>query len=85
MSDRGSGDFPLHATWRSLGHRCAVAGGCLAALVALFNHVPVSTASLRGAVAYIVMLVVAKLGLFALERAIALDARSDSQDEEAQG
>ena len=85
MSDRGSGEFSLQATWRSLGHRFAVAGGCLAALIALVNHVPVSTASLRGAVAYVVVLVVAKLGLFALERAIALEARAESQDEEAQG
>ncbi|MEW6073163.1 MAG: hypothetical protein AB1726_11315 [Planctomycetota bacterium] len=82
MFDRGSGGLSLAAAWRSLSHRLAVAGGCLAALVSLLNHVPVRTASLRGAVAYAAVLVVAKLGLFALERALALEARKETPEEE---
>ncbi len=82
MSDRSSGEVSLQATWRSLAHRAAVAGGCLAALISLFHHVPVSTASLRGAAAYAVVLLVARLGLYALEHALALEARQEAQDEE---
>jgi hypothetical protein len=84
MSDRSSGEVSLQTTWRSLAHRAAVAGGCLAALISLFHHVPVSTASLRGATAYAVVLLVARLGLFALERALEFDAQAESQDEEPQ-
>ena len=82
MSDRGSGGLSLQATWRSLGHRLAVAGGCLAALIALLNHVPIHTSSLRGVAAYVAVLVVAKLGLFALERAIAIEERAQEADDE---
>ena len=72
----------LQATWRSLGHRLAVAGACLAALISLLNHVPLYTASLRGVVAYAAVLVVAKLGLFALERSIAIEERAKEADDE---
>ena len=82
MSDRGSDGLSLRTAWQSLGHRLAVAGGCLAALISLLNHVPVLTASLRGAAAYAVVLVVAKVGLFALERALALEARMEASDDE---
>ncbi len=82
MSDRSFDGLSLLATWRSLGHRFAVAGGCLAALISLLNDAPVLTASLRGAAAYAVVLVVAKLGLVALEHTLALEKRAQAKDEE---
>ena len=85
MSDRGSGEPSLQGTWQSLAHRLAVAGGCLAALISLLNDVPVSMASLRGAAAYAAVLVVAKLGLIALLRAVSIEeqAEAQAQDEES--
>ena len=66
----------MREAWRSMGHRAAVAAGALAALISLFHHVPVSIASLRGAGAYIAVLLVAKYGLVAFERARALEQRA---------
>jgi len=66
---------PLSAAWRALAHRSAVAGGCAAAIVSLWHHVPVSTAALRGGAAWLAVLVTARLGWLALARALALEAR----------
>ena len=84
MSDRGSGEVSLRLAWRPFGRRLAVASGCLAALISLFNHVPVSVASLRGGLAFASVLVVMKLGLFALEKSLAADATAGDGEEETQ-
>lgn len=73
MSDKGYGGPDLRPTWRSLAHRVAVAGGSLVALISLFHHVPVSVAALRGAIAYVAVLAVSRLGWVALERALSID------------
>jgi hypothetical protein len=53
----------------------AVAAGSLAALLSLLSHVPVPIACLRGAAAWALVLVVSRIGLVALERALTLDLR----------
>ncbi len=72
MTDTTVETVQLREAWTGLGHRLAVAGGCLIGLISLFHHVPASTASLRGAGLYIAIRVIAKWGLIALERAIEL-------------
>lgn len=83
MSDRAHDDLSLAAAGRSLGRRLAVAGGSLAAIVSLFHHVPASTAALRGAATYAVVLLVAKLGLGALRWTLDLESRHRPRDEES--
>ncbi len=70
MTDTAVDTERLRSAWRSLGHRVAVAGGCLVALVSLFHHVPLSTASLRGGAAYLAARLIARWGLLALEQAL---------------
>ena len=76
--DKASGEVSLRPAWRPLARRTAVAAGCFAALVSLLNHVPVSVASMRGAAAFAAVLVIAKLGLAALQASLAADARASS-------
>ena len=82
MSDSSAGGIQLMESWRSLGHRVAVAAGCLVGLLALLHHVPVSTASLRGGATWFGVLVLFRLGGIALERALAFD-RAAAEPEEA--
>ncbi|MFT5291101.1 MAG: hypothetical protein ACI8PQ_001698 [Planctomycetota bacterium] len=88
-TDRTDVDSPrgrvLEAAWRALSHRTAVAGACAAAIVSLQNHVPLSTAALRGGATWFVVLVTARLGWFALVRALAIEARRDEQEGDASG
>jgi len=83
MTDRSYDAVSLRSAWRSLGHRLAVAGGCVAALVSLLNHAPVLNASLRGVVAYAAVLIVARLGLFALQYSLRLERTAEVEDENA--
>ena len=66
MTDNAHGEFSLQATWRAMGHRIAVIGGCFVGLISLFNHVPASTAAIRGAAAWLGVLVLAWLSGLAL-------------------
>jgi hypothetical protein len=79
--DKASGEVSLQSAWRPLARRVAVAGGCFAALVSLLNHVPVSVASMRGAAAFVVLLVIARLGLAALSASLAADGRREDGEE----
>jgi len=84
MSDRADGADPvLRDAWRSATARLAVSAGSLTALVSLFHHVPVSVASLRGAVAYLAVRVVAHAGFLALRLAVAAERRASAGDEES--
>ena len=71
MTDRALDAGHLRSLWRSFAHRIAVAGGSLVALISLLHHVPLSTACLRGGAAFVAVRLVARAGLFALERALA--------------
>ena len=84
MTDTPIETVQLREAWQSLGHRLAVAGGCLIGLISLFHHVPVSTASLRGAALYIAIRLIAKVGLFALERALDLGPGITTSQEQSQ-
>lgn len=84
MTDRAWDETPLREVCRSLGHRIAVAGGSLVALLSLFHHVRVSTAALRGGSTYLALLLVARLGFAALVQARALDAKAKAEAEEPQ-
>ena len=73
MTDTPVESARLRATWIGLAHRLAVAGACAVGLLSLFHHAPATTACLRGGALYVAIRVIAKLGLFAVERAIALE------------
>jgi hypothetical protein len=56
--------------------RCAaVLVGSLIALASLLRHVPVWVASLRGVLSFLAVLAALQIGLTALERALAGDAK----------
>ncbi len=84
MTDNGCDEFSLQATWRAMGHRIAVIGGCFVGLISLFNHVPVSTAVLRAAAAWFAVQVLAWLSGLALDLALRFDqaGSGDGQGEE---
>ena len=68
----------MRHSWRSLGHRLAVFAGSFVGLVSLFHHVPVLQTVLRGLAAWALVLVIGRLGLFALECSLAIErAASD--------
>ncbi len=73
MTDNGYDKFSLQASWLALGHRIAVIGGCFVGLISLFNHVPVTTAALRGGAAWFGVLILAKLSGLALDLAHRFD------------
>ena len=73
MVDRARGEALLREAWRSLSHRLAVAAGSFVALLSLFHHVPIPTASMRGGATYLAVLLASRLGLLALLRAMELD------------
>jgi hypothetical protein len=55
MTDTRITAHPLTAAWLALGRRVAVAGGAFAALLSLYFDAPVWVATLRGAVAWLVL------------------------------
>lgn len=57
----------------ALGRRLAAFAGASTALLSLLAHVPVRIACLRGAVAFAVVLLVARGGRLALERSLEAD------------
>ncbi|HED66835.1 MAG TPA: hypothetical protein ENJ09_14920 [Planctomycetes bacterium] len=74
MVDKPDIESQLSTAWRSLGSRVSVAGGCLAALISLLHHVPVSIAALRGGSTWFALLVATRLGAVALAFAERFDA-----------
>ncbi len=79
MADKPSGGAYRAASALPLVRRAAVAAGCFAGLISLFNHVPVSIAALRGGVTYLVVLIVGRIGLAALERSLSADRRVEKE------
>ena len=67
-SDTSPGAPALASTWTALGHRLAATVGAGAALLALVRHVPVGTASLRGALAWLAILSVSRSARALLDR-----------------
>ena len=70
-TDSSRGAVSLHPTWKALGHRAAVVAGTGTALVALLGDVPVRVASLRGALVWLVVVVLFRAGGALLERVAA--------------
>ena len=58
--------FDLQTTWRDLTRRLAVLAAAGAGLLSLVMDAPVTVAALRGAGAYVALLVVAKIGSLAI-------------------
>ena len=84
MADRTIDKPSIETTWRALASRMATFAGSSTALVALWHHVPPHVAALRGAGAWLLVLVLSRVGLRALCRAIDLDlAQSSSKQEDA--
>jgi len=83
VTDRAHDEIPLRDLCTSLGHRIAVAGGCLVALLSLLNHVRVSTAAVRGGLTFLAVLLVARWGFAALCQAHALDEAERNDEEES--
>ena len=54
-------EFSVHTAWQDLTRRLAVLAGASGALVSLWNDAPVNIAVMRGAGAYFVLLLVAKI------------------------
>lgn len=67
------------ASLEPLLRRIAVAAAAGTALVSLFQHVPVWLACARGAGSLVCVLLVGRLGLFALERAALAEQTAQSQ------
>lgn len=82
MADRTIDKPSIENTWRALAGRLATFAGSATALVALWHHVPPHVAALRGAGAWLVVLVVSRVGLRALCRAIDLDLAHASPEQE---
>ncbi len=61
-ADNAHGAIRLLDAWQALGHRLAAFAGALTALIALIAHVPVKNASLRGAGAWIAVLLLFRVG-----------------------
>ena len=85
MVDKVADGASLRSAWRSLGQRVAVAGGAFVAFVALFHHVPPSTAALRGGVTWLALLAATRLGGWALASAHQLDRGAGLSGSESDG
>ena len=81
MTDTSPGGFFLHQAWHALATRLAVAAGTLAALISLMQHTPVWVASLRGAIAFFIVRMVARWGLTALTVALKADRQHSDAGE----
>jgi hypothetical protein len=82
MADRSIDRPVIESAWQALGGRLAAIAGSLAALVSLISDAPPHIAALRGAAAWAVLLVISKLGLAALCRAIEYDRKPSAEPEE---
>lgn len=76
MSDRAIDKPAIESAFGALGGRFAVLAATLTALVSLWCEVPLRVAVLRGALAWVLVSVLARAGLVVLCRAIELDQRS---------
>lgn len=85
QTDRSTDGASLQEVCTSLGHRAAVIGGCLVALLALFQDSRVSTAAMRGGLTYLAVLLIAKWGFAALQRAHNLEVAQSVNEEETAG
>ena len=61
MVDRAITAHPLGIAWLALAKRIAVAAGALAALVSLIYDTPLWVASLRGALTWLALVVLARV------------------------
>ena len=61
-SDSTLGAPALHPTWTALGHRLAVTVGAGTALFGLLRHVPLRFACLRGALAWLAVIALFRVG-----------------------
>jgi hypothetical protein len=76
--------FCLHTAWRDLTRRLAVLAGAGSGLLSLHMDASVTTSALRGAGAYFVLLLVAKIGALGIEstsRRAALTAAAEPEVE----
>lgn len=62
LTDTSNVNFCLQTAWRDLTRRLAVLAAAGAGLLSLVMDAPVTTAALRGAGAYVALMVVAKIG-----------------------
>ena len=76
--DSSSGVISLSHAWFALGHRVALIAGAGTALVAVLRHIPVRVASLRGALVWLSVVLVTRVG-----RAL-LDGAAERAKREAQ-
>ena len=81
MVDRATDGISLQTAWRALGQRVAVIGGSFVGLLSLLNHVPTSTAALRGGAAWAVVLIMTWLSGHALGLAQRFDSRKEPDRE----
>jgi len=75
--DRASGAVSMQAAIGALGRQFAVCVGALVALAALLVHVPVSTASVRGAATTLALVGLTRVGEWLCERTATSKRRAD--------
>ena len=68
MSDTAPGVVPIKSLWIAFGRRAATAAGAITALTSLLSHTPVWVASMRGALAWLAVLALTRVGSWLLER-----------------
>ena len=80
--DSRNGRRALDLAWRASGRRLAVTFGAATGLISLLNNTPVRVASLRGAVAWGVVLSLTSIGAWVLSRAYEAPPAPDLDNED---
>lgn len=81
--DSRTGKRSLDRAWRASGRRLAVTFGAATALISLLNDTPVRIASLRGALAWGLVLSITSIGAWVLMRAYEAPPVPDDEEEDA--
>ena len=81
MSDTPPGVVPIKSLWIAFGRRAATAAGAITALTSLLSHTPVWVASMRGALAWLAVIVLSHVGSKLLERTRPEQARAGAEGE----
>lgn len=68
MTDISSTEVPLDSAWKAFGSSLGATAGALTALISMLSGVPLLTACGRGALALFGILLLSRIGAFALAR-----------------
>lgn len=80
-TDSSGGDSGLDPAWRDVGRRLAAGSAAFCALLSLLHDASVQTAALRGGLTFLLVGVACRVGVYALNSSLLIEARAKAPAE----